>query len=50
MYKNKYLLDAYYVSVTVLSAIHVLFKTLDCMKLVSILFLWPFGTLGHQDL
>ena len=24
MYKNKYLLDAYYVSVTVLSAIHVL--------------------------
>lgn len=45
---NDHLLDVYYVPITVLGTLHVLFKPHDYMRLV--LLIWPFGTLEHQSL
>lgn len=45
---NHHLLDVYYVPITVLGTIYVLFKPHDYVRLV--LLLWPFGPLEHQSL
>lgn len=47
-YNNIHLLDVYYMPITVLGTIHVLFKPHDYVRLV--LLLWLFGTLEHQGL